>query len=215
MTKPRVLLTGFGPFPGVRVNASGVLARRLAVTARRQFGGLAVTSAQVPTEWLRGPRYVQAVWGRVQPDLVLHFGVSSKAEGFVIERQGANACPSEPDGAGQLPPFDVLEFDGPNARRVSVPVAAIVKRLKGRGLPTATSNDAGGYLCNAVLFQSLKRVALAGNAAKVGFIHIPASLVGAGADGLDPLAECPLSWDSAIEGGVEIISACLDGLELA
>lgn len=208
--KQTVLLTGFGPFPGIPVNASGLLATRLATAARATFPHARFTSAQVPTEWTQGPRRARAAIIRAQPTLILHFGVSQRADGFVIERQGVNACCPEPDGAGQLPAADRIDPTGPKARKATLPVAQIARNLKALGLPVALSSDAGEYLCNAVLFHSLAMAKSGDHNARVGFVHIPDSLVGAGRDGLDPTPGCPLTWDTAIAGGLTIIKTCLD-----
>jgi pyroglutamyl-peptidase len=205
-----ILLTGFGAFPGIPVNASGLLATRLAAAARPQFGDVRFATAQVPTEWTAGPRRARAAIMRTKPTIIIHFGVSQRAKGFVIERQGVNACCAEPDGAGHMPLADCLDAVGPRARKATLPIVAIEQRLKALGLPVARSSDAGAYLCNAVLFHSLAMAKRGDHGARVGFVHIPDSLVGAGRNGLEPAPGCPLTWPTAITGGLAIIQACLD-----
>jgi pyroglutamyl-peptidase len=207
--KSSVLLTGFGPFPGIPVNASGLLATRLAAAGRAAFSDVSFATAQVPTEWTDGPKRARAAILRNTPTLIIHFGVSQRAQGFVIERQGVNACCAEPDGAGHMPLADCLESAGPKARKATLPIAQIARNLKAQGLPVALSSDAGEYLCNAVLFHSLAMATRSDHHARVGFVHIPDSLVGAGRNGLEPTPDCPLTWDTAIAGGLAIIRTCL------
>jgi pyroglutamyl-peptidase len=200
MLKPSVLITGFGPFPGVPVNASGVLATRLAAAARRRFSDAAIHAALLPTEWDRGPARAARWIARLKPSIVLHFGVSSEAAGFVIERRAVNACVEYADGAGLFPALTVLDPDGPKRRMATLPVRLIVTRLRALGLPATASDDAGMYLCNAVLYGSL------GSASDLpliaGFVHLPASL----ATG----ASCPMTPTQALAGGLEIIATCLE-----
>jgi pyroglutamyl-peptidase len=195
----RVFITGFGPFPGVAVNATGVLVPRLVRVARRQFAGVEIHSAILPTEWGRGPARARAVYERVTPDISIHFWVSGRAEGFVIERRGVNVCVQTEDGAGRLPALAELDPGGPKRRAVTLPIAGIVARLKAMGLPVATSDDAGAYLCNAVLYQSL---GLTG-AGMAGFVHLPSSLADGGKAGA-------LTFEQALAGSLEIIAVCLE-----
>lgn len=197
----RILLTGFGPFPGVAANATGVLVPRLARAARRRFPGAVVRTGILPTEWVRGTGRARAAIERAKPDVVIHFGVSDRAHGFVIERRAVNACLHTADGAGLMPALPVLDEAGPKRRAVTLPVAAIVSRLKALGLPVVASDDAGQYLCNAVLYQSLGL--MAGGTGLVGFVHLPASLADDGADGA-------LTVEQAVAGSLEIIAVCLD-----
>lgn len=198
-----VLLTGFGPFPGMPANATRELVPVLARRARLRFAGVQVRSALLPTEWVRGPQHASSALERAQPDIVIHFGVSERAAGFVIERRGVNVCASSADGAGALPAAALLEPDGPQQRAVNLPVDLIVDRLRGLGLPAALSDDAGQYLCNAVLYQSLAR--LAGSGAIAGFVHLPHALPQT-REG----AAAGLTFAEAVTGGLEIIAVCLE-----
>ena len=155
MSKPTALITGFGPFPGVPRNASALLVPRLASVARREFPGWRIATAILPTEWRRAPSELARHHARAKPAWAIHFGVSREARGFVMETTGRNVCRDAADAAGEQPGSLCLQPDGPALRSASLPLRAIRERLDRRGLPTASSDDAGGYLCNAVLYHSL------------------------------------------------------------
>ena len=77
-----VLITGFGPFPGVPVNATMRLVPELAQAAARRFAGVRIATAVLATEWAAAPRRLDQLLAEIAPDLVLHFGVSSRARGL-------------------------------------------------------------------------------------------------------------------------------------
>ena len=54
--RPIVLLTGFGPFPGVPENATAVLVPRLAKAARELFPTYDFVAEILPTEWTAAPQ---------------------------------------------------------------------------------------------------------------------------------------------------------------
>jgi pyroglutamyl-peptidase len=199
--RPTVLITGFGPFPGIERNVTGLLVPRLAARARRRFPHLRVATAILPTEWAAAPAALARHLARAEPCLALHFGVSSGARGFVIETTGRNACRPAADAAGLLPASAWVAEGGPAQRRVSLPVEVIVARLADAGHTVATSDDAGGYLCNAVLYHSLGGAGGAAGPRRSGFVHIPADVGAAGG---------AMSLADAVAGGLEILAACLD-----
>lgn len=203
-----VLITGFGPFPGVPINATMRLVPTLAADAARAFAGVRIATAILTTEWAAAPRALDGLLAEVRPDLVLHFGVSSRARGFEVEQRAANACMQSPDAAGLLPPGERLRADGAEHLQVSLPVPHIVARLRARGIPAFISRDAGGYLCNATLYHSLG-CAREAPGRRVGFVHIPATLGRPGAANRGRVGACRLSWEQAQAGGLEILAACL------
>ena len=204
----RVLLTGFAPFPGVPINASMRLVPELVAAAKRRFPGTSVSAGLLPTEWVAAPRQMEILLAEVKPDLLLHFGVSSRARGFEIELRGQNRCDQQPDAIGGLPSSSAVHDGGPNIMRASLPVAYIVSRLRRRGIRAFASRDAGGYLCNATLYNSLAK-ARGVPGRRVGFIHLPASLAKQGAAHGDPMGACPLTWTQALEGSLEVLAVCL------
>jgi pyroglutamyl-peptidase len=203
-----VLITGFGPFPGVPVNATMTLVPELAHAAARLMPDVRFASEILATEWSAAPGRLEPLLAEVEPDLVLHFGVSSRARGFEIEARARNARAAAPDAAGALPEGISVHDGGTEYLRASLPVTHIVARLRRRGIPAFVSRDAGGYLCNATLYHSLVRArALPGR--RVGFIHLPATLGRPGSANRGRVGGRTLTWEQAHAGGLEILAACL------
>ena len=209
-----VLITGFGPFPSVPVNATMTLVPRLARAAKVLFPGIRFECAILPTEWDAAPQQVDKLVSRLNPDIVLHFGVSRRARGFEIERRGRNVRALSPDACGVIPNDARINARGPELRASRLPVAEIVVRLRQRGIAAFQSWNAGTYLCNATLFRTLasKRT----QHVQTGFVHVPAELTPPGTSaaasngGARTSPGCPLTWAEAETGGLEILAACLD-----
>ena len=206
-SRETVLLTGFGPFPGVRENVTAELVPKLAKAARVLFSDYDIVDEVLPVAWMRAPERLGAILGRRPPRLALHFGVSSTAKGFRIEQLGRNVCAPRSDAEGALPAMPRILPTGPEALSATIPVDAIMARLRRADIPCCTSNDAGDYLCNAVLYQSLVTAAAAPRPFTAGFIHVPNWL----SDASGPFEDGHLTWTGAMAGGLEIIAACLEG----
>ena len=170
--RPAVLLTGFGPFPGIPVNASADLVRDVVRRAGRTFPAFRFVAAILPTEWRRAPGLVAELHDRFAPVLSLHFGVAAGTEGIRLETRAENVCRASFDAVNLMPLTGTLCVDGPATRQITLDIPAISQVLNDRGWPCSTSEDAGGYLCNAVLYQSLASAEARGGGA-VGFVHIP------------------------------------------
>ena len=206
---PTILLTGFGPFPGVPVNASAHLAKKLAHLAARRFPGHRVVARELPVVWAVAVEKLEALYATERPKLALHFGVSEMARGFVIETVARNATSAALDAEGRRTSARVIVPNGPATLMTMLPAGDIVARLEDLGVPVYLSGDAGRYLCNAIFYAALRSVRGAAPLAMAGFIHIPASLAGFGLKGRQPSPDCPLSPESALAGGLEIIRTCL------
>ncbi|CFX53295.1 Peptidase C15 pyroglutamyl peptidase I [Candidatus Filomicrobium marinum] len=194
----RVLITGFGSFPGVPENASAVVVERLALSIAA-LPGVRLTWRILPVDWEVAPRQVAELIADENPQVILHFGVSRRAEGLVIETLARNHCHSSVDICGSFPLAPKIAADAPDALPSTFPAASIVDRLRAEGFPAQLSEDAGGYLCNNVLYTSLNR--LSGNNSCIGFVHLPVDLSGKNGR---------LSVDDIVNGGVAILQTCLE-----
>lgn len=209
--RPIILLTGFGPFPGAPRNASSMLAEELSRAAVRRLPGFAVHAETLPTEWRAGPARLSELLTELQPAVAIHFGVSHRARGFVVETRGRNERDDIVDACGEAPGDACVAQEGPSEMPATLPTGLIVERLRRLGVPVQLSRDAGGYLCNAILYHSLtdaRRRDTGAIGPRRGFIHIPDKLTGTRVLGSRRAAASALHWDDAVQGGLEILSIC-------
>lgn len=199
--RPVILITGFGPFPGIQDNATSTLVPILVEAARTRHRTYGFVGAVLPTVWEDAPRRLEELFEVHRPSACLHFGVARECHGFRLERRAANACRSTADAAGCLPPAPQLVADGPDYRDATFPADAILERLIAQGFPASCSEDAGGYLCNAVLYHSLRATAQRQRRCISGFVHIPPDLTGP-----------PLTHEEALRGAGLIVDALVDSL---
>lgn len=204
-----VLLTGFEPFPNQPVNATAALVPAVAETARLLFRDCRIRAEILPTEWTRGPWALEDAILADTPDVVVSFGVASRAKGFEIEMRAANCASTAKDAAGIAGHGRHLDADAPELRGARLPVSDILRRLRARGIPVIPSRNAGLYICNATLFHGLGLSRHLPRLDTVGFVHLPAELPVPGLRQTEVNRTSPLTWEQAVVGGVEIVAACL------
>lgn len=212
--RPTILLTGFGPFPGVDSNATAELIPELIEAARARFPEHQVIGEVLPVEWSRAPQVLKRLLSGAKAVLALHFGVSHEAHGFQIELVGRNVRGARHDATGELPKRETVIAAGPAMLASTLPAERIVARLSRGGFPCCTSNNAGTYLCNALMYHSLTAARALPTPFLSGFIHVPANLEGKGCTAGGAAAEKhgkgALTWGAAVAGSLEIIAACLE-----
>lgn len=163
-----LLITGFGPFPGMATNPSGVLARRTGALARlRRAPGGAPRVIVLPTTY-GALDTVLAPALAARPRAVLMIGVAGRARRVRVESRAVNrASRLMPDAGGLTSRRLTLDGSGPAGRR-SRPLALQAEVLLRRaGIPVRASQDAGRYLCNAAYYRALAADC------PVLFLHIP------------------------------------------
>lgn len=151
-----LLITAFGPFPGVPENPSEALARRLASHRAWRFLGVTPVVHVFPTEYGTVFEQIPAVLAHVRPDAVLMLGVAARRRHLSIERRAANrASILHPGADGARPLTLALEPGGQAFRKARAPVATIAVAAGRAGFPAKLSRSAGTYLCNASYFRML------------------------------------------------------------
>ncbi|HUL52647.1 MAG TPA: pyroglutamyl-peptidase I [Opitutaceae bacterium] len=176
-----ILLTGFEPFGGARVNPSWLAAKRL---HGRTLGGHRIVARRLPVEFARSLRALERQIQRVNPALVLCVGLAERRAEITPERTAVNRDDARiADNAGRKPTGTPIIAGGPATYRSTLPVQAIVRALRRRGIPARVSPSAGTYVCNHVfygLMHALAERAKGGapiqrgrRAVRGGFIHVP------------------------------------------
>ncbi len=169
MARPRVLITGFGPFPGFADNPSAWLVETLA--KRQPQPEFELHARVLPTEW-EEVALIPRLYATLQPHVMIHFGVSERAAAFHVERSAHNRARAA-DARGTMPESRTIRANGP--RRFDTPfhAAALAAHLRRSGLPAMTSRSCGDYLCNFLYYHSLEWAYRQGNVPAVVFVHIP------------------------------------------
>jgi pyroglutamyl-peptidase len=171
---PRLLVTGFGPFPGANHNPTAELMDWLASQALGPTCPPAeIATAIFPSQWRTLADMHARLMARHEPDIAIHFGLHGRARAFHIEQCARNWKTAKPDATGQRTRSSPILSDKPRLLRAPHPAERLAVHLKRHGLPARPSNDAGGYLCNMVFYLSLARAHSTGSPRSTLFIHVP------------------------------------------
>ena len=174
MSSDHILVTGFGPFPGVTQNPSQVVCQRL---DGRSFGDLLVMGRVLDVSFQRSAQQLQALLQLGWPCFMLHFGLARSARQIRIETSATNCK------AAEIPDIDGEHFEGAAVREgqpidssleTSLATEKLVDSLNRCDLPTRISRDAGAYVCNSLYYHSLSLAQEASIVIPSLFVHIPA-----------------------------------------
>jgi pyroglutamyl-peptidase len=168
----RVLLVGFGPFPGAPRNPSADLVKRLTSRRRPALATTVRTSHIFTTAYAAIDSELPKLLAN-EPDIVLMFGLAARRRHLCIETQARNARSILfPDVRGYRPARGVIVPGGPAALRGAAPFARLLAAAQGSRMPARLSRDAGRYVCNYCYWRALE-LAGRGRRPLVQFIHIP------------------------------------------
>jgi pyroglutamyl-peptidase len=168
----RVVLAGFGPFPGAPVNPSAALAQALTRRRRPALAGLHRTTCVFATSYAAVDRDLPKLFAE-KPDIVLVFGLAGRRRHVCIETRARNAVSVLfPDASGHRPSRSVIKLGGHQALTGHAPFARLVGAVWTRKVPARLSRDAGRYLCNYIYWRALERAPK--GRPLVQFVHIPA-----------------------------------------
>ncbi|MBC7718792.1 MAG: pyroglutamyl-peptidase I [Chitinophagaceae bacterium] len=172
-----VLLTGFDPFGGDRINPSWLAVHAL---HGEVIAGCRVTAAQLPTVFAQSLSTLDALLEQHRPALVVCVGQAGGRDALSLERVAINVCDARMVDNGGAQPVDVpVVPGGPAAYFSSLPIKAMLRALQQAGLPAEVSQTAGTFVCNQVfygLMHSLAHLPTGGrgkNVTRGGFIHVP------------------------------------------
>ena len=169
----KILVTGFDPFGGEKINPALETIERLPDTIL----GAQIIKLEIPTVVGKSLAKIKETVEKENPDAVLSIGQAGGRSEITVERVGINIDDCRiPDNEGNQPIDEPVVKGGPAAYFVTIPIKAIVENIKAHNIPASISNTAGTFICNHVCYGvahlAAQRTA-AGKPMKSGFIHIP------------------------------------------
>ena len=162
MTSAKVLVTGFGPFEGVPLNPSGLIAQAL-------HNGQDIVGIELPVSYQRARNDLHEAFAAcARPSLLLGLGVHGEA-GFRFEQQAGTTFLDYPDVDGESGLL-FCQTSEPLETLLEIPdIAGALIHHSDAG--AWLSQDAGGYLCEWVYRLLLERAETVGCQAL--FVHVP------------------------------------------
>lgn len=165
-----ILVTGFEPFGGERINPSAEIARQLHGT---QIGGARVVGVVLPCVFGASVEELKRALRAANPQWVICLGQAGGRSAITPERVAVNLDDAPiPDNAGRQPREMPVVRGGPVAYWSTLPIKAIVTRLKAENIPAEISRTAGAFVCNHV-FYALMHALRRRPGVRGGFIHVP------------------------------------------
>ena len=166
----KVLVTGFEPFGGEKVNPALETVKGLP----SEIHGAEVSWLEVPTVFHKSAQVLEEEMSRYQPDFVLCIGQAGGRTSLTPERVAINQDDARiPDNEGNQPIDLPIRADGASAYFSSLPIKAMVQAIKKEGLPASVSNTAGTFVCNHLMYQALYLAEKKFPHVRAGFMHIP------------------------------------------
>lgn len=166
----KILITGFDPFGGETVNPAYEAVKLLP----ERIAGAEIVKLEIPTEFEKSMEILERAVRQELPDAVISVGQAGGRAEITPERIGINLADARIcDNAGSKPQEEPLAADGSAAYFSTLPLKEIVKNVQDSGIPCRISNSAGTYVCNSVMYRTLRLAETSQLGFRAGFIHVP------------------------------------------
>lgn len=166
----KVLVTGFDPFGGEKINPSFEAVKRLP----DKIQNAEIIKLEVPTVFYKSIEILRSKMCEIQPDIVICTGQAGGRSHISVERVAINIDNAKiEDNEGNKPIDKPIFFDGENAYFSNLPIKKIVEGIKEIGIPAEISNSAGTFVCNHLLYGLMYYIQKDFKKTLGGFIHVP------------------------------------------
>ena len=176
--KLRILLTGFGPFPGAPYNPTQPLVKRLLQLRRPAFSDVERTGHIFPVAYRAVDRELPQLLAKHRPHALLMFGLASRTSYLRIETRARNAVTTLWPDADHTRLRKGSISGGADALMFGPHTARLLRAADSTGVDARASRDAGSYLCNYLSWRAIEATRRDNGPALAAFAHIP------------PLARC-------------------------
>lgn len=166
----RILISGFEPFNGRKINQSWE-------TARTFIGIEGIDVVCLPVSFSRAHQILINKLQSRHYDLIIMLGETSTTRDAIrLERVALNLKDSAiKDNDGFMPDEEKIHATAPPALFTGFPIKSTIKKLQNDGVKARISNSAGTFVCNNLYFQILYHLSLQNSSTTALFVHLPSS----------------------------------------
>jgi pyroglutamyl-peptidase len=174
MTRPlRILITGFGPFPGAPYNPTQPLVARLKRLRRPALGDVELIGHIFHVTYATVDRELPELIAQHRPQALLMFGLADRTAHVRIETRARNAVTTLfPDADRNRARKGSIEI-GADALTFGPHTAKLLRAADGTGIDARSSRDAGSYLCNYLSWRAIEATRRDDAPRLAAFVHVP------------------------------------------
>ncbi len=171
--KLRILVTGFGPFPGAPYNPTIALVKRLTGLRRPAFSDVELTGHIFHVTYGTVDRELPELIARLRPGALLMFGLAGRTDHVRIETRARNAVTTTfPDADRQIARNGSI-VGGTDAMMFGPHTARLLRAALATGIDARASRDAGSYLCNYLSWRAIEATRAHPGPRLAAFVHVP------------------------------------------
>ena len=168
----KILLTGFGPFPGIESNHTQTIAEHFKKNSKKLEYQL-ITSI-IPVTFSDGKTIIPKLIEEHHPDYVLVMGVKSTSSEFCLEKIAINALHStKPDFKGNFANHEKILTDAREAFFSDIDLCTWCQDLNEKGILAAVTYSAGTYVCNQTFYLFSHYLSKYSSSNRVVLLHVP------------------------------------------
>ena len=171
--KLRVLITGFGLFPGAPFNPTQPLVARLLRLRRPALRDVELTGHIFPVTYAAVDRELPQLLTRHRPQALLMFGLASRTPYLRIETRARNAVTTLWPDAEHTRVRKRSIAGGADAMTFGPHAARLLRAADGTGIDVRASRDAGSYLCNYLSWRAIESTCSDTGPHLAAFVHVP------------------------------------------
>jgi pyroglutamyl-peptidase len=169
----RILITGFGPFPGAPFNPTMPLVKRLTQLRRPAFGDVDLIGHIFHVTYATVDRELPALIAKHRPQGLLMFGLADRTAHVRVETRARNAVTTLFPDADRTRARKGSIVSGVNAMMFGPHTAKLLRAAVGTGIDARASRDAGSYLCNYLSWRAIEAAHQDNGLGLAAFVHIP------------------------------------------
>jgi pyroglutamyl-peptidase len=172
--KLRILVTGFGPFPGAPFNPTQPLVARLVRLRRPALRDVELSGHIFPVTYTAVDRELPDLLASRRPHALLMFGLASRTPCVRLETRARNAVTTLWPDADHARLRKGSIAGGADAMMFGPHIAKLLRAADGTGIDARISRDAGSYLCNYLSWRAIEATS-GGDAGPclAAFVHVP------------------------------------------
>jgi pyroglutamyl-peptidase len=171
--KLRILITGFGPFPGAPFNPTEPLVARLLRQRRPALSDVELTGHVFPVTYGDVDRQLPDLLAKQRPHALLMFGLAARTAHVRVETRARNAVTVLWPDAGHTRVRKGSIAGDAGAKMFGPHTAKLLRAADGTGVDARASRDAGSYLCNYLSWRAIEATAREDGPDLAAFVHVP------------------------------------------